>query len=95
MGTNAFMVQSEPEISGGYADIVLKMSALNPGKYDFLFELKYLKKQDAARLESVIDEGKNQIKKYKYALSEDKNLNPACWLFIFIGNQEFRLTEVK
>ncbi|MBK6681280.1 MAG: PD-(D/E)XK nuclease domain-containing protein [Ignavibacteriales bacterium] len=48
-GNSAYFVSSELETGPGYADIYLKRTKSNPGQFDHLIELKYLK---AAELNS-------------------------------------------
>jgi len=93
MGTNAFLVQSEPETSAGYADILIRRSALNPGKHDFLFELKYIKKQDEHKTDAVINEGLRQLKGYTASMMNDNSLNISPWLIVFTGKDSYKIIK--
>jgi hypothetical protein len=52
IGNNAYFVKSEHENNEGYADLLLIPTQLNPGKENFLLELKYLKKSSKTTLET-------------------------------------------
>ncbi len=82
-----YYVKSEMEIHKLYPDILLLYR--NPFKpnYQFIFELKYLKKTEAEKLDQVTSAGLKQLDTY-LALTEINNLeNLKAYLIIFIGDQ--------
>lgn len=62
--------------------------------YQFLIELKYLKKTQANKLAQITKDAKNQIKDY-LALEEIKNLeNLKSWVIVFVGKKAEVIEEV-
>jgi len=55
--------------------------------YQFLFELKYLKKTQGSKLKSVQEKAVNQVKDY-LALAEIKRLDHLkSWVIVFVGEK--------
>ena len=59
-----YYVKSEPEINQTYPDVMFLWRPPYFPKYQFVFELKYLKKKDADKLEEVHEEAKIQLEGY-------------------------------
>ncbi len=93
MGNNAYFVKSEHENAEGYADLLLIPTKLNPGKDNFLLELKYLKKSSKENLE--VEKGKaiEQVKKYKSEL-EAEGLVCKTYAVVFVGKSAYEVGEV-
>ncbi len=62
--TNLYYVKSELEVEQKYVDVLFLYRPPHYPKYQFVFELKYLKKKDAARLDTVRQEAVAQLKGY-------------------------------
>ena len=66
--TPLYIVQSEPEMHGGYADIFLQKDFIvtEKTKYEYIVELKYLKKSEAkqADIQKLEQEATAQLEKY-------------------------------
>lgn len=78
------------EVENGYIDIFLEKDLRHPDvKYEWVWELKYLKKEEKAQLERVKAEGLEQLR--RYARSEKfrdiSGLKKA--LIICVGKGEF------
>lgn len=86
--TNMYMVTSEMEVASGYTDIYLRKTKLNPGKFQFLFELKYLKSGDEDSFLRAEEDGKAQITRYISSLSIDEKDGLLAFLIIFRGKQD-------
>lgn len=93
-GTNAYFIKSEPETQSGYIDILIIRTGLNPGKDDFLLELKYIKKSDKKQFESIKQLGTEQAIRYRNSLNETEGANFKSFVVLFYDKSEFELIEV-
>ncbi len=93
MGNNAYFVKSERENSEGYADLLLIPTQLNPGKENFLLELKYLKRSSKANLETEKTEAVEQVKKYKTELAAE-GIICRTFAIVFVGKSEYAVQEL-
>ncbi len=59
-----YYVKSEPEINQTYPDVMFLWRPPYFPKYQFIFELKYLKKKEAGKLEETHKKAKEQLKDY-------------------------------
>ena len=91
---------SEKEVESGYIDIYLERDMRNPDvKYEWLLELKYIKKSEERRpdfaqyIEKIKAEGQEQLGRYKTSrrLENKKDLKQA--LLIFIGKDKYEIVE--
>ncbi len=84
--TNSYFIKSEPETNKKYPDLLfLKTNRFRP-KYEHLFEIKYIKKENAAKLDEVRTTGIEQVKGYM-ALEDIKAItNLKFWLINFTGD---------
>ncbi|MCM8901595.1 PD-(D/E)XK nuclease domain-containing protein [Caldicoprobacter algeriensis] len=95
VNSKAYRPVSERETEGGYIDIYLERDARIPDvKYEWLIELKYIKKGERNSIDRIIEEGLKQLKRYgeSKGLQGRKDLKQA--LLIFIGKDEYRVIEV-
>lgn len=86
VNSKAYRPVSERETEGGYIDIYLERDARIPDvKYEWLIELKYIKKGERNSIDRIIEEGLKQLKRYgeSKGLQGRKDLKQA--LLIFIG----------
>ncbi|MCK4258650.1 MAG: AAA family ATPase [Halanaerobiales bacterium] len=83
---------SEAEVENGYIDIFLEKDIrFQDVKYEWIWELKYLKKSEANKLEEVKEKGLAQLKRYASSnrFKFKKNLKQA--LIIFIGKDTYEV----
>ncbi len=85
-------VVSEDEWENGYVDVLLLKRPHATTKYNFIIELKYVKKGSENTLQKVADEGRAQI--HKYIQSENAKRIPSlkAWLLVLVG-REWQLVE--
>ncbi len=93
MGNNAYFVKSENENNEGYADLLLIPTQLNPGKENFLLELKYLKKSNKEKLEIEKRAAIEQVTKYKTELAT-QGIICRTFAIVFVGKSDFAVAEV-
>ncbi|MCK6605226.1 MAG: ATP-binding protein [Ignavibacteriaceae bacterium] len=93
-GTNAYYVQSEAETKSGYADLIIRRTGINPGRHDFLIELKYVKKGDQKNLEAIKESGLNQLSGYFSSMPEHERANYRAFLVIFTDKSGFEITQL-
>ena len=94
VASRAYKLNSEREVENGYIDIYLEKDIRMPDvKYEWLLELKYIKKSERAKLMQVKEEGLKQLKRYKDSrnFSGREDLKQA--LIIFIGREEYLIVE--
>lgn len=94
MNSRAYKPYSEKESENGYIDIYLERDKSTPDiKYEWILELKYLKKSEEGRLEEVKRTGLQQL--HKYAASRDfmdKSYIKQA-LLIYIGKDEVIIVQ--
>jgi len=93
IGNNAYFVKSEHENNEGYADLLLIPTQLNPGKENFLLELKYLKKSSKTTLETEKTKAIEQVGKYKAELAAE-GIDCRTFAIVFVGKSEYTVAEV-
>ncbi|MGV8146986.1 MAG: AAA family ATPase [Alkaliphilus sp.] len=92
--SNAYRPTSEREIENGYIDIHLEKDPRIPDiKYEWLIELKYLKKSEEKQIEKAKIEGLEQLRRYANSneFQGKKNLKKA--LIIFSGKSDYLIVE--
>ncbi|SHE52514.1 PD-(D/E)XK nuclease superfamily protein [Thermoanaerobacter uzonensis DSM 18761] len=95
VNSKAYRPISERETEGGYIDIYLERDIRIPDiKYEWLIELKYVKKSEKDKVDKIKEEGIKQLKRYRESrgLKERKDVKQA--LIIFIGKDEYQVIEV-
>ncbi|MBF0103050.1 MAG: AAA family ATPase [Desulfobacterales bacterium] len=92
--SNLYYVKSEPEINRKYPDIMLLYRPPFFPNYQFVFELKYLKKSEAALLEKTTQSAINQLNAYlqNEELRSLKNLK--AYVVIFVGTEANVVQEI-
>ena len=92
--SNLYFIKSEPELEQKYPDVMFLYRLPFSPPYQFLFELKYLKKTQRQKLDSKRLEAINQIKTY-LNFEEVKQLdNLKSWVIVFVGDQAEVVEEV-
>jgi len=90
--TNVYKPISERETENGYIDIYLEKDIrMSDVKYEWLIELKYLKKSDEKDIEKIIKEGQEQLIRYAKSKQFKDKQNIKKALIIFIGKGEYRV----
>jgi len=93
--SSVYYIKSEPEYEGKYPDILLLFREPFKPNYQFLIELKYLKKSESYQYEKVREEGLKQVQGY-LQIPEIKELKELkSYLIIFVGNHAECIEEVK
>ena len=96
-------VTSEPEWENQYPDIVLLKRPNVPTKYNFVFELKYVKmarkkknteQEEDKTLEKITDEARQQLKAYLQSDNAKRLDNLKAWLVILVGRKWQLIEEV-
>jgi hypothetical protein len=92
-----YIPDSEKEVEHGYIDIFLQRSPLLPEvPYEWVWELKYLKKDEAteAKVAATLDAARAQLDKYRRsALFAGRN-DVKFAALLFIGKEQYQLFTV-
>ncbi|KUJ90230.1 MAG: AAA-ATPase-like protein, partial [Thermoanaerobacter thermocopriae] len=92
--SNIYKPISEKETEGGYIDIYLEKDIRMPDvKYEWLIELKYVKKSDEKYIEEIIEKGKEQLKRYRESMQFKDKQNLKKALVVFIGKGDYKIFE--
>ncbi|AEM78216.1 ATP-binding protein [Thermoanaerobacter wiegelii] len=92
--SNIYKPISEKETEGGYIDIYLEKDIRIPDvKYEWLLELKYVKKSDEKYIDEVIEKGKEQLKRYRESMQFKDKQNLKKALVVFIGKGDYKIFE--
>jgi len=95
--SNQYYVYGEFPAKQGFADILVEKSVTSYAKYEAVIELKYLSKEKAktANYKKLVEEAKNQMKRY----IEDKRLNEKenlkKYVIIFTGFEKYDIYEIE
>ncbi|AZO93465.1 AAA family ATPase [Halocella sp. SP3-1] len=90
--SKAYKPYSETEVENGYIDIYLERDIRMPDvKYEWIIELKYLKKSERDKLAVVKREGLKQLERYAASRKFKDKDNIKQALLIFIGKDEYEL----
>ncbi|MCG8502182.1 MAG: ATP-binding protein [Firmicutes bacterium] len=92
--SNLYRPISEKEVETGYIDIYLEKDFRMPDvKYEWIIELKYLKKDEKGKMGRLKEEGRRQLEKYMKSreFAEKDNVKKA--LIIFSGKDEYVVEE--
>jgi hypothetical protein len=95
-----YVPRTEKEVENGYIDIFLQRSPLLPDiKYEWVWEIKYLKKDDAVgsrhatTLQTTRDEAREQLEKYRNSREFVGRSDVRFASIIFIGKDKFEIEE--
>ena len=92
--SNLYFIKSEQEIDQKYPDILFLYRQPYAPNYQFLFELKYLKKKERQKLNAVRKEAINQVKGYKKLPEVLQLENLKTWVIVFVGEKAMVVEEV-
>ena len=90
-----YFIQSEPEFGRKYVDLLLLKREPFPAPHQFAFELKYLKKQEAQRLEATVAEARAQLKGYLQSELLRSLADLRAWVVVFVGAEVGYVGEVE
>lgn len=92
--SNIYKPISEKETEGGYIDIYLEKDIRMPDvKYEWLIELKYVKKSDEKYIGKIIEKWKEQLKRYRGSMQFKGKQNLKKALVVFIGKGDYKIFE--
>ncbi|GAP72549.1 AAA ATPase [Candidatus Symbiothrix dinenymphae] len=87
-----YVPRTEKEVENGYIDIFLQRSPLLPDiKYEWVWELKYLKKGDRKALHSARNDARAQLEKYRNSREFAERADVRFASIIFIGKDKFEI----
>ncbi len=92
--TQIYTIHSEYESERGYIDLLLTRRPPIDPNYQFAFELKYLKQNEATRLDEVKQAGLNQLQTYLRQGKLQSMSNLRAWLIVFVGTEAKVVEEV-
>ena len=93
MNMQMYFVRSEMEVRRKYPDLLLIPRENGKGYYSVMIEFKYLKKEEAKKLEEKKEEAKTQIEEYA-SFDELKNLPSLRKYTVVAVNDEIYVDEV-
>ncbi|MDR2814459.1 MAG: ATP-binding protein [Prevotellaceae bacterium] len=92
--SNLYIPISEKEVEGGYIDIFLQRSPLLPDvKYEWVWEVKYIKVEDEAKLPEKRAEAAAQLDKYRKSERFAGRADVKFASLIFIGKDRYEVKE--
>ena len=92
--SNVFRPNSEKEIENGYIDLYLEKDVRTPEtEYEWLLELKYLKKSEKKQIKEAEIEGLKQLRKYANSSEFKGKMNLRKALIIFSGKSDYLIVE--
>jgi hypothetical protein len=93
---NTLTLASEREIENGYIDIFLQQdTSVTDVKYQWVWELKYLKASDKDKLPNIKKQATKQLQKYKQAELFKNETDVKFAAIIFIGKDKYEIVEVE
>lgn len=93
--SQAYFIKSEREVSGGYTDIQFLERKPVEVLYQFIFELKYLKKEAAKKLEEVKAQAQDQLRQYISSSEELRRLNNLKAFVLVVIKDKINLFELN
>lgn len=92
--TQIYTIHSEYESERGYIDLLLTRRPPIEPNYQFAFELKYLKQNEATRLDEVKQAGLNQLQTYLRQEKLQSMSDLRAWLLVFVGTEAKVIEQV-
>ncbi|MDR2409435.1 MAG: ATP-binding protein [Bacteroidales bacterium] len=95
--SNLYLVRNEVEVSNGYVDIYMQRSHYFPNiPYEWIWEVKYVKKEDADNKNSNImekkrNEARTQLEKYRKSFPFAGRTDVRYLSLIFIGKDKYEI----
>jgi hypothetical protein len=92
---NAYVPLSEVEVNTGYIDVFLHRGPQSHAKYEWVWEIKYVKDKDANTIPDKKQEAVKQLLKYKQTdLFKNKN-DVKYAAVVFVGKDKYEIQEVE
>ncbi|NJL14829.1 MAG: hypothetical protein HC913_18740 [Microscillaceae bacterium] len=91
----AYLLHSEREQESGYTDLQFRERPPYHVNYQYIFELKYLKKEDKAQLEKAQDKAKEQLTQYLQNDQELRSLHSLKAYTLVVMKDELIWREVS
>lgn len=92
---NIYFIKSEMEVQKKYPDIMLLYRKPILPNYQFIVELKYLKKSEASQLKSKVQEAEKQLRGYLQSPEIQALSSLKAWSIVFIGDQIGQVVEIS
>jgi hypothetical protein len=96
--SNLYLTISELEVSQGYTDIYMQRSHLLPEiPYEWVWEIKYLKNEEATEtaLKKTREQSRIQLKKYRDSYRFAERTDVRYLSLIFIGKDRYEIEEMQ
>ncbi|MDR3341710.1 MAG: ATP-binding protein, partial [Treponema sp.] len=94
--SNLYEPVTEREIDQGYLDMYLQRNPRLPDvKYEWVWELKYLKKEDSGKLEAKRAAAMTQLEKYRQSSLFSSRTDVKYATLIFIGKDKFMIDRLE
>jgi hypothetical protein len=91
----AWLVQSQPELERHFVDILCTRLPSIPVNWSFAFEVKYLKKKDAALLSAKAEEAKTQLESYLQTEDLQRVDQLAAYSIVFVGPEAKSVVRLR
>jgi hypothetical protein len=93
--SNYYVPVSEMEVEDGYMDIYLFRNPVLPDvKYEWVWEIKYLKKENENELKSKQNESVEQLRKYKRSVRFANRADVKFASIIFTGKDKYEILQI-
>jgi hypothetical protein len=93
--SRVYLVRSEPEAERQYVDLLCIALPEVRVNWNFAFELKYLKQQDAAQLEAKAAKAKTQLEGYLQTEDLQRVDRLAAYAIVFVGAEAKSVVRVR
>jgi diketogulonate reductase-like aldo/keto reductase len=88
--------QAKKEVENGYIDLFLQRSPSRPDiKYEWAWELKYIKAGDIGKLPGIKNQAAKQLQKYKQAALFKDRTDVKFAAIIFVGKDQYEIEECQ
>jgi hypothetical protein len=97
--SNLYLILNEVEVNTGYVDIYMQRSYLFPNiPYEWIWEVKYIRKEDAKKKKSKIleekrNEAREQLERYRKSYTFAGRTDVKYLSLIFIGKDKYEMKE--
>jgi hypothetical protein len=93
--SNLYVPVSESEVENGYMDIFLYRNTRLPDiKYEWVWEIKYLKKENKKELKAKQNESVEQLKRYKHSARFENRSDVKFASIVFVGKDRYEIIEI-
>jgi hypothetical protein len=93
--TEVYFIKSESEVAKGYADVYLARRPPVEPAWQYAFELKHLKKGDAAKAPEALAQAKTQLLRYWESPEWQAETNLRAYAVVFVYDEMYALEEVE